>query len=595
MTQPPPSRLAVSLAAASLALAATLGPAAEVPARVPPEREWRAHGGDPGHAQHSPLAQITPANVARLRVAWTYHTGDARPDNRSQIQCNPVVVDGVLYATSAGLKAFALDAGTGRELWRFDPFAAGAEENALGVNRGVVVWGDGAERRVLYSAGPYLFALDALTGKLVPGFGQGGRVDLRAGLGRDTTGLSVLSTTPGAVYRDLLILGTRVHEGPGPSAPGHVRAYDARTGAIRWTFHTIPKPGEPGYETWPPDAWKTAGGANAWSGISVDHARGLVFLPTGSPAWDFWGGDRHGEGLFGNCVLALNAATGERVWHYQVVRHDLWDRDLPQAPVLVTVRRGGRSIDAVAQATKSGHVFVFDRETGAPLFPIEERRVPASDLKGERAWPTQPVPVKPPPFARQAFTEEDATDISPASRAAVLERLRRVRSGGQFVPPSTQGTMIFPGFDGGAEWGGSAFDPETRLLYVNANEMPWILEMLELPPPGEGGPLGARVYAQHCTVCHGIDGKGDPQRQFPSLDRPRGPEEEAGRGHAPREGQGRHARVRVPLVRRAGGRRLARPGRAGARPLEGRGGAVGAARTRTWATTASSTPRATRR
>ena len=517
MTQPPPSRPVVSLVAASLALAATLGPAAEVPARVAPEREWRVHGGDPGHTQHSPLAQITPANVARLRVAWTYHTGDARPDNRSQIQCNPVVVDGVLYATSAGLKAFALDAGTGRELWRFDPFAAGAEESALGVNRGVVVWGDGAERRVLYSAGQYLFALDARTGKLVPGFGKGGRVDLREGLGRDPAGLFVLSTTPGAVYRDLLILGTRVHEGPGPSSPGHVRAYDARTGAIRWTFRTIPQPGEPGYETWPPEAWKTAGGANAWSGISVDHARGLVFLPTGSPAWDFWGGDRHGENLFGNCVLALKAATGERVWHYQVVRHDLWDRDLPQAPVLVTVRRGGRAMDAVAQATKSGHVFVFDRETGEPLFPIEERRVPASDLKGERAWPTQPVPVKPPAFARQAFTEADATDISPASRAAVLERLRRVRSGGQFVPPSTQGTIIFPGFDGGAEWGGSAFDPETRLLYVNANEMPWILEMLELPPPGEGGPLGARVYAQHCTVCHGIAGKGDPQGQFPPL------------------------------------------------------------------------------
>ena len=296
-----------------------------------------------------------------------------------------------------------------------------------------------------------------------------------------------------------------------------MRAYDARSGAIRWTFHTIPKPGEPGHETWPPEAWKTAGGANAWSGISVDHARGLVFLPTGSPSWDFWGGDRHGENLFGNSVLALKAATGERVWHYQVVRHDLWDRDLPQAPVLVSVRRGGREVDAVAQATKSGHIFVFDRETGEPLFPIEERNVPASDLKGERAWPTQPVPVKPPAFARQAFAEADATDISPASRAAVLERLRRVRSGGQFVPPSTQGTIIFPGFDGGAEWGGSAFDPETRLLYVNANEMPWILEMLELPPPGEGGTLGARVYAQHCTVCHGVGGKGDPQRQFPPL------------------------------------------------------------------------------
>jgi quinoprotein glucose dehydrogenase len=327
----------------------------------------------------------------------------------------------------------------------------------------------------------------------------------------------VLSTTPGAVYRDLLILGTRVHEGPGPSSPGHVRAYDVHTGAIRWTFHTIPGPGEPGYDTWPKDAWKTVGGANAWSGISVDDSRGLVFLPTGSPAWDFWGGDRHGANLFGNCVLALKAATGERVWHYQVVHHDLWDRDLPQAPVLVTVMRGGRVVDAVSQATKSGHVFVFDRETGEPLFPIEERAAPASDLKDEQAFATQPVPVKPPAFARQSFGESDATDISPASRAAVLERLRRVRSAGQFVPPSTQGTMIFPGFDGGAEWGGSAFDPETRLLYVNANEMPWILEMMEIPPPGQGGKLGARVYAQHCTVCHGIDGRGDPQGQFPPL------------------------------------------------------------------------------
>ena len=517
MTQPTPSRPVVSLVAVSLALAASLGPAADAPARVPPEREWRAHGGDPGHTQHSPLAQITPANVARLRVAWTYHTGDARADGRSQIQCNPVVVDGVLYATSAGLKAFALDAATGRELWRFDPFAAGAEENALGVNRGVVYWREGDDERVLYSAGQFLFALDARTGKLVAGFGKGGRVDLREGLGRDPGGLFVLSTTPGAVYRDLLILGTRVHEGPGPSSPGTsapTTCAPARSGGRSTRSRGRARPATtPG----PPDAWKTVGGANAWSGISVDQARGLVFLPTGSPAWDFWGGDRHGADLFGNCVLALKAATGERVWHYQVVHHDLWDRDLPQAPVLVTVKRGGRSVDAVSQATKSGHVFVFDRETGEPLFPIEERPVPPSDLKGEQAAPTQPLPVKPPAFARQSFTEADATDISPASHAAVLDRLRRVRSGGQFVPPSTQGTMIFPGFDGGAEWGGSAFDPETRLLYVNANEMPWILEMMEIPPPGEGGKLGARVYAQHCTVCHGIDGRGDPQGQFPPL------------------------------------------------------------------------------
>ena len=520
MTHPRLTVAVVSLATASLAVVAPLLRAADSPdggAEVGPEREWRTHGGDPGHTQHSPLAQIDAGNVRRLRVAWTYRTGDARADGRSQIQCNPIVVDRVLYATSAGLKAFALDAATGRELWRFDPFPSGAEEHVLGVNRGVVFWSDGDDRRILFSAGQDLFALDARTGRLVPTFGKDGRVDLREGLGRDPSGLFVLSTTPGAVYRDLLILGTRVHEGPGPSAPGHVRAYDVRTGAIRWTFHTIPQPGEYGHDTWPVDAWRRVGGANAWSGISVDHARGLVFIPTGSPAFDFWGGDRHGRNLFGNCVLALRAATGERVWHYQVVHHDLWDRDLPQAPVLVTVRRAGRTIDAVAQATKSAHVFVFDRDTGEPLFPIEERRVPASDLKGEQAWPTQPIPVSPPAFARQAFAEADATDLSPASRAAILERLRRVRSAGPFVPPSTQGTMIFPGFDGGAEWGGSAFDPETRLLYVNANEMPWILEMLELPPPGQGRPLGARLYAQHCAVCHGIDGKGDPQGQFPPL------------------------------------------------------------------------------
>lgn len=519
MKQPTHTRRISVRAAVALVVAGVPAPAGDRPApAVPPEREWRSHGGDSGHTQHSPLAQIDTANVGRLKVAWIYSTGDARTDGRSQIQCNPIVVDGVLYATSASLKAFALDAATGRELWRFDPFAAGAEESPLGVNRGVAYWNDGEDRRILYSGGQLLFALDARTGALEPAFGDGGRVDLRAGLGRDPAGLFVLSTTPGTIYRDLLILGTRVHEGPGPSSPGHIRAYDVRSGAIRWIFHTIPQPGEHGFETWPPDAWKTAGGANAWSGLSVDHARGLVFVPTGSPAFDFWGGDRHGANLFGNCLLALRAGTGERVWHYQLVHHDLWDRDLPQAPVLLDVRREGRTIDAVAQATKSGHVFVFERDTGRPLDAIEERRVPASDLEGEEAFPTQPVPLRPPPFTRQLFTEEEVTNLSPVSHAAVLERLRQVRKSGPFVPPSVQGTIIFPGFDGGAEWGGSAFDPETRLLYVNANEMAWILEMQKLEPPGASGPLGARVYSQHCMVCHGAHRQGDPQRQFPSLE-----------------------------------------------------------------------------
>ena len=517
---------AALLAAVSAAVGApiTLAGAGAPPRPPPAAHEWRTHGGNPGHTQYSPLDQIDRESVHRLRVAWTYKTGDARDDGRSQIQCNPIVVDGVLYATTARVETFALDAATGHELWRFNPYEDGAEAVAEGVvvNRGVVYWASGDDRRILVAVGQRLFALDARTGRRVSDFGQGGSVDLREGLGREASGLYVVSSTPGAIYENLLILGTRVHEGPGPSAPGHIRAYDVRTGAIRWTFHTIPQPGELGYDTWPEDAWKVTGGANSWSGISVDHGRGLVFIPTGSPAFDFWGGDRHGANLFGNSVLALKAATGERVWHFQAVHHDLWDRDLPQAPVLLTVRRGGREVDALAQATKSGHVFVFDRETGEPLFPIEERPFPVSDLEGEKTWPTQPVPVKPPPISRQIFTEDEVTDISPEARAAVLERLREVRSGGQFVPPSAQGTIIFPGFDGGAEWGGSAYDPQTRLLYVNGNEMAWILEMLEIPPVGEGGALGARVYAQHCTVCHGLDKKGDPQGQSPRIDDVRG-------------------------------------------------------------------------
>ncbi len=424
---------------------------------APADQDWRTHGGDPGHRQHSTLDQINRENVKKLAVAWTYRTGDAGADNRTQIQCHPIVVGSVLYATSPRLKVFALDAATGRELWVFDPFGAGATQSSLGVNRGVTYWEDRDDKRILVTAGQRLFALDAKTGKPVPTFGTDGSVSLLEGLDRDVTGLYVLSNTPGAIYKDLLILGTRVSEGPGASAPGHIRAYDVRTGKIRWIFHTIPQPGELGYDTWPKDAWTRIGGANAWSGISVDEKRGLVFLPTGSAAFDFWGGNRQGANLFANCELVLEAATGKRVWHYQLVHHDIWDRDLPAAPVLVTVKRDGKDVDAVAQITKSGHVFLFDRANGTPLFPVEERPVPPSDLKGEAAWPTQPVPLKPEAFARQALTEADLTDRTPAAHAAVLERLRAVRTGRPFIPPSAQGTVIFPGFDGGGEWGGAGF------------------------------------------------------------------------------------------------------------------------------------------
>jgi quinoprotein glucose dehydrogenase len=508
----------IVLGLATLALLATLPRGAAAPASLA-SADWAAHGANAAHTQSSPLDQITRSNVASLRVAWTFHTGDARP-GRSQIQCNPVVIRGVLYATSPQLKVFALDAATGRQNWIFDPFTAGADQSGLGVNRGVVYWEDegGRDARILVGAGYTLFALDAATGRPIPSFGDKGGVDLRAGLGERANKLYVVANTPGATYRDLLILGTRVGEGPGPSAPGYVRAYNVRTGKIAWTFHTIPQPGEPGHETWPADAWTRIGGANSWSGVTIDRERGLVFLPTGSAAFDFWGGNRKGHNLYANSLVALKAATGEYVWHYQFVRHDVWDRDLPQAPVLVAIRRDGRSIPAIAQATKTGHVFVFDRETGAPLFPIEEQPVPASDLEGEETAASQPVPQAPPAFSRQLFTEEEITTLNPEATASVRERFLAARRGSTWTPPSTQGTIIFPGFDGGAEWGGSSYDERTGLFYVNGNEMPWILRMVKLGKPGDGEPSGRRTYQAFCGTCHGENRQGDPLRTVPSLD-----------------------------------------------------------------------------
>ena len=482
--------------------------------------DWPIVGADAASSQYSPLAQIHRDNVGGLKVAWRYQTGDARADGRSQIQCSPIIVGRVLYSTSPQLKLFALDAATGEERWVFDPFESVGRGKSLGVNRGVVYWEDrrGRNRRILFTAGRNLFAVDAETGRLLTEFGRQGAVDLGEGLGRDVSRLYLLSNSPGAVFEDLLVLGTRVSEGPGPSAPGHIRAWNALTGKLKWVFRTIPHPGEFGYDTWPADAWQRSGGANAWSGITVDPGRGLVFCPTGSPAFDFWGGDRHGRNLFGNCLLALNARTGERVWHYQFIRHDLWDRDLPAPPNLVTVKRNGEEIDAVAQITKSGHVFVFDRETGLPLFPMEEVSTPASDLEGEAAWPTQPLPLKPPPFSRQKFTEEMATRISPKSYEYVVQRLREVRTGRQFIPPSLAGTVIFPGFDGGGEWGGAAWDPEEGVLFVNGNEMPWILTMVKVNAK-KGDPLspGEIVYRKNCVACHGVSRQGNSQINVASL------------------------------------------------------------------------------
>ena len=448
-------------------------------------------------------------------MAWIYHTGDLRPNTRSEIQATPIVVDGVLYTTTPNLSVVALRADSGTLIWRFDPFANRERESH--VNRGVVYWAADSQRRVFFSAGRRLYSLDAATGRPTPTFGDSGWVDLSVGLSRDVGDAYVVATSPGAIYRDLLIQGTRVGEGEG-SAPGDIRAYDVRTGEIRWTFHTIPHSGEYGSDTWPRDAWKTAGGANSWPGLSVDVNRGIVYVPTGSATPDFYGGDRAGENLFSNTLLALDARTGKRIWHFQTVHHDLWDRDLPAAPNLLTVTRNGKRVDAVAQITKSGFVYLFDRVTGNPLFGIEERAVPASDLSGEHAWPTQPIPIAPRPFARQAFTESDLTDLTPDAHAAALQRFRILRHDALFSPPSRQGTVVLPGFDGGGEWGGAAIDRATGVIYVNASDVPWIAAMREVPtsnPPSGATRAAAVIYAATCASCHGNDRRGNART--PSL------------------------------------------------------------------------------
>lgn len=484
---------------------------------TPQQVDWAVNLGDKASSQYAPIDQVTPQNVKQLRLAWQYQTGDK--GDRTQIQCNPIIIDGIMYGTTPKLKVFAVNAATGEEIWRYDP--AFNDTYGLNNNRGVTWWQDGDDKRILFTAGSTLYSLNALTGEPVLSFGSEGQVSLKEGLDRDVSKLYVASTSPGIIYQDLFILGSRVSENS-DAAPGHIRAFDVRTGKVVWTFHTIPHPGEFGYSTWPEDAWQRVGGANSWSGLSLDEERGMVFVPTGSASFDFWGGNRKGENLFANCVLALNARTGERIWHYQTVHHDIWDRDHPSPPNLITVMRDGKKIDAVSQSTKSGYVFVLDRETGEPLFPVEEVPVPASDLEGEETWPTQPRPVLPPPFSRQSFTEADINTLFPQYVGMITDILKATRTGEPFIAPSEQGTMIFPGYDGGAEWGGQAWDPTTGWLYVNANEMPWIQHMVRVEKAASSATglladAGRAVYQANCVACHGPDRKGNVTGNFPSL------------------------------------------------------------------------------
>jgi quinoprotein glucose dehydrogenase len=425
----------------------------------------------------STLRQIDRGNVGRLHVAWVYHTGDADPPHNSTIECTPVVIDGVMYVTTAQTAVAALNAATGKEIWHFAPPNAGSP------NRGVAYWTDGhGMRRILHATqSGSLYSLDAATGRLDTAFGDNGRVDLRAGMGRDLRGLMYGVTSAPVIYQDLVILGFLCGEGPDPAAPGDIRAFDVKTGVEKWRFHTVPRPGEPYHETWPGDSWRDRGGVNAWGGLSVDSARGMVFAGLGSAAFDFYGGDRKGDDLYANCTIALDARTGKRIWHFQTLHHDLWDHDLPVYPNLVRVKHDGQWVDAAAQVTKTGYVFLFDRVTGKPLFPVVEQPVAASDVPGEETSPTQPVPVKPPTFAHQGISLDDITDISPASHDNVMEHLKSKHIGPAGTPPTLQGTVVVPGFHGGATWSGASFDPTSCLLFVSANNRPSVVRLRPAP------------------------------------------------------------------------------------------------------------------
>jgi len=467
--------------------------------------DWPIYGGNTENTHYSPLNQINASNVGQLEVAWSYDTGET-----GGLQTSPIEVDGVLYGISPSQKVFALDARTGGLKWKFDSGFVGNQPD-----RGLAYWTspDRQDRRIIVGVMNFVYALNAETGRPIEGFGEHGRVDLSENLGRDQKTGSIVLTSPAVIYKDLFIVGGRLPETL-PALPGDIRAYDVRTGKLRWSFHTIPHPGEFGYDTWPKDAWQKSGAANNWTGMTVDQKTGILYAPTGSAAFDFYGGDRIGDNLFANCELALNAETGERIWHFQGVHHDIWDRDFPSPPTLVTLTHDGKRVDAVAQTTKQGFVYVFDRATGKPLFPVKYRKYPPSDLKGEVAADKQPLPTKPAPYARQHLTEDMLTNRTPEAHQWVLEQFRTYRSEGQFVPLSVgKNTVIFPGFDGGAEWGGSAFDSDSGILYVNSNEMAWAVELAENTANQASG---KGIYQSQCTICHRDDMKGSPPL-FPSL------------------------------------------------------------------------------
>jgi quinoprotein glucose dehydrogenase len=477
---------------------------------------WRDYGGAPDSSQYSALRQISRANVKNLKIAWTYRTGDNK-----KYYFNPLMVDGLLYVLAKNNSVVALDAATGKEIWVHptDP------DTTLMTTRGLNYWesADRSDRRLFYANNNVLRALDARTGQLIKAFGINGGVDLREDLGRDAKTIAVVqSLAPGRVFENCLILGSATGQAWG-SAPGDIRAYDVRTGRLAWSFHTIPHPGEFGYDTWPKDAWKNTGGANAWGELTLDTQRGIVYVPTASPKYNFYGGERIGADLFADCLLALDARTGKRLWHFQMVHHDIWDYDDNTAPKLLTVKHDGKTVDIVAEASKQGFVYVFNRVTGEPIWPIEERPVPQTDVPGEQTWPTQPFPVKPPPFARQKFTADDLSPYisDPLERARVRDEVFSARNLGLYTPPGQVNTIQMPGNVGGANWGSAAVDPANGSMFVVSKDFPTMLKMerdvvRKAPLTGTPEQQGHVLYNENCQACHGAARQGHPPA-IPSL------------------------------------------------------------------------------
>lgn len=473
--------------------------------------DWPEYNGNAARSHYSEASQISAENVSQLKVAWTYASGGADTVfHRTQMQCNPIVIDGVLYGVSANTQAFALDATTGKELWKTN-----VSETEGTTSRGVSYWAAGTEKTIFFGAGKWLYAVDAVTGKLRSSFGEKGRINLKTGIERPMADDYVVSNTPNAIFEDKIIVGTRVSESES-ALLGDIRAYDVRTGKRIWTFRTIPEVGEMGATTWPAKARQNIGGANAWAGMALDRQRGILYAPTGSAAFDFYGGNRKGDNLFANCLLALDVRTGKRLWHYQLVRHDIWDRDVPAPPNLVTVVQNGKKIDAVAQITKQGYIFVFDRVSGKPLFPIENRTFTFDAVAGEFPSKTQPIPLKPTYFARQSFTEKDLNSFV-ADRDSLVALIRKARTGSAYIPIGKDMTIFFPGTDGGGQWGGAATDPQ-GVMYVPSKEIPVYTSLVSRKQESNAKTTtGKQLYRQYCSACHGEDRRGNHDGSYPSL------------------------------------------------------------------------------